>query len=464
MSVNLTSSQDTIAAIATAFGEAAIAIVKISGKRAVEIADKIFKSQKGLKEIPPRYMQYGWIIDENGQKIGEVMVVKFKAPKSYTGEDVVEIQCHGGVLIAQKILDLVLKQGARLAEPGEFTLRAFLNGRIDLTQAESVIAIIRARSEEAIKGASRILQGTLSKKAKKIREDFLSLIAQIEVGLDFPDEDVPYITNEEIKDACSSLKETLHSLLSKMEVGNLFRQGVKIAILGKPNVGKSSLLNALLSEARAIVTSIPGTTRDIIEEVVSYKGLPIRLIDTAGIRESGDLVESIGIKKALSALKEADLRLFVLDISSPLTEEDKKIAQELKGKNFILVLNKCDLRAKWDVKEAFSLLNIPKCPHIKISATKNINIEELKELIYKTCIGKQLVSTEILSATKRQINHVKKALEHIERAIEAVSLNISHDIIASELSLALSQINSLMGIEITDEIINKIFSEFCVGK
>ena len=455
---------DTIAALATPWGEGGVAILKISGPEAIDIVSKIFKGKKkNLKTMKTYQMAYGFIVDPlTGDEIDEVIVSLMKAPYSYTREDVVEISCHGGTLVARRILEILLAAGARLAEPGEFTRRAFLNGRIDLTQAEAVLELVRARSSQALKIATRKLKGEFGKKIGSFREKLLSLSSWIEASLDFPEEDLPLISEEETKKEINRLILELKKIIESVRAGSLYREGVKIVICGKPNVGKSSLLNALLQEARAIVTSVPGTTRDVIEEVLNVGGIPIRLVDTAGIRQAGDEVEREGVSRTVSQLEEADMVLLVLDSSRLLTEEDFMVMSKLEGRKVVVVYNKKDLPRKIEVEKVREMF--PESREVWISALYEDGIEELKEVIIQEVQKGVDLSGEVWMTSLHNIHRLERALECLSDSLNALEQNLTYDIVAVGIQEALRFIGEITGEEYTEDLLETIFSQFCIGK
>lgn len=457
------SSFDTIAAISTPIGEGGIGIVRISGSRAIEIASEIFQSPKGtdIKKVKSHTIHYGFIVNpETGEKIDEVLLSVMRAPRTYTKEDVVEINCHGGFVVMKRILELTLKRGARLAEPGEFTKRAFLNGRIDLSQAESVIDIIRAKTEQAQRVALEHLSGKFSQKINELRDRLTRVCAHIEAYIDFPDEDIDGFTQEEIENQLMSLIGDIEELLSRYEEGKIYREGVKAAIVGKPNVGKSSLLNALLMKDRAIVTEIPGTTRDIIEEYINIKGVPLKILDTAGIRESDDLIEAEGIKRTLKAVDEADLVLLVLDMSRELDEIDNSIVERLANKKVIVVLNKRDIKIS-----SFSLPDsLKEHKKVEISALKGEGINELKDIVFSTLVGNRHSYNGVLVTKLRHKIALEDTVCALRNAYKCFKAGEPLEISAMYLREGLNTLGQIVGAVTTDEILDVIFSEFCIGK
>ena len=407
-------------------------------------------------------MKYGNILD--GENIiDEVLVSYFKAPKSYTTENMCEINSHGGNIVLKKILELCLKNGAELAEPGEFTKRAFLNGRIDLLQAESVIDIINAKSDKELKTGVKQLEGFLSNEIAKIKQEILDVMVNIEVAIDYPEYDVDEVTNKQISDMLDSVEKKLKRLESSFDNGKIIKEGIKTAIVGKPNAGKSSLLNAILKEDRAIVTEIEGTTRDTIEEFVTINGIPLKLVDTAGIRKAKDEVEKIGIYKSREIAKEADLIIAIFDSSKDLTDEDMEILNLIKGKKVIILLNKIDLNSKIDENDS-RLLDVSR-DIIKVSALNNLGIDKLYEKITDLFNLDQInLDNEVLITNLRQKNLITKAIEHIQETKNTMSNNMPLDIVAISIKEILEDLGSITGDEVSEDIIDEIFSKFCLGK
>ncbi len=436
----------------------------MSGKAAIAIADALFVSPskgKKLKDLPSHTVHYGHIYDpETQEPVDEVLVTLMRAPKSYTREDVVEISSHGGFISLKRILDLVLKGGARLAEPGEFTKRAFLNGRIDLSQAEAVIDIIQSRTELSHKVAVRQLEGRLSQKVRAIRDALKHLTALVEASIDFSEEDIEVISPEALDSGIGEALESIDFLIETAEEGQILREGLSLVIVGKPNVGKSSLLNVLLEEERAIVTPIPGTTRDVIEESLNLKGVPVRLLDTAGIRNTEDPVEVQGVLRSKNLLEKADLVLWVLDSSSPLTQEDLDILELVKEKKVLGVLNKIDLPSKIGKEEAGQLL--AGIPWVKISAKEKSGIETLKDLIFEMVVKTPVESVWVTNI--RHKNALIKAQQSLLKARESIAQRMSGEFIAVDLRAALDSLGEIIGETTTEDILTEIFSTFCIGK
>lgn len=449
----------TIAAISTSPGIGGIGIIRISGEKAFDILEKIFRTNN--KEIQGYTMKYGNII-ENGEIIDEVLVSYFIAPNSYTRENVCEINSHGGIIVMKRILQLCLKYGAVLAEPGEFTKRAFLNGRIDLAQAEAVIDIINSKTDKEAKASINQLQGRLSLEIKEIRKELISMMADIEASIDYPEYDVEEVTNNRVIKTLEDVKEKLMFLEKSFDNGKILKEGIKTAIVGRPNAGKSSLLNILLNEERAIVTDIEGTTRDTIEEYISINGIPLKIIDTAGIRTSNDEVEKIGVEKAKKIAKESDVIIGIFDISRELNDEDEEIIDILKDKNSIILLNKIDLNK--ENADIDKLKEINK-PLIKISTKERNGIKELYNEIEKIIENKEITSdNEIIVTNTRHKNLIMKAVESLNKSLETIENNMPIDIIVVYIKDILENLGEITGETVTEDIIKEIFSKFCLGK
>lgn len=453
----------TIVGPATESSNSSISMIRISGDKSLEIISKIFRGVNGrdVSDIKPFTIRYGHIIDENNEVIDEVLVSYFKGPKSYTGEDIIEVSCHGGPLPIRKILELILDNGARLATPGEFTKRAFLNGRIDLSQAEAVMDIISARTEGALKAANDQSRGNLASKVSQMRHVLLDTMAKIEVTLDFPDEDLERSTDEGIKAELQVLSNEINELLSTARTGKLIREGIKVVIVGKPNVGKSSLLNLLLNENRAIVTDIPGTTRDIIEETINLDGIAVKLIDTAGIRETSDIVEQIGVTKSMESLNTADLVIVVLDGSRTLEQEDKEILQKTKELKKIVLLNKSDLEQKLTESdlEEYNISYLS-----RISALENYGIEEMKKTLREIFHTDMKGTSDIMVSNTRHRDALSKALSSIRSAIEAIDNYVPLDLVSIDVNEAWSWLGEINGDTLREDLVDRIFSGFCIGK
>ena len=436
----------------------------MSGQLCFEVLDKMFipKNKQSIEEIKGYTIKYGNIVD-NGEVIDEVLVSYFKAPKSYTMENMCEINSHGGNIIVKKILELCLKNGAELAEPGEFTKRAFLNGRIDLVQAESVIDIINAKSEKEVKTGIKQLEGLLSKEIAEIKQEIMDVMINIEVSIDYPEYDVEDVANAEITDMLDSVKKKLERLERSFDNGKVIKEGIKTAIIGKPNAGKSSLLNAILKEDRAIVTEYEGTTRDTIEEFVNINGIPLKLIDTAGIRETKDEVEKIGIAKSRETANTADLIIAIFDASKEIDEEDLEVIDFIKNKKAIIILNKMDLKAKIDENHE----NLKKLSGniIKMSALKNIGIDKLYEKITEMFNLNEInLDNENVITNVRQKNLITKAIENVKKAKETIEQKMPIDIVAIFIKDILEDLGKITGEVVTEDIIEEIFANFCLGK
>ncbi len=455
---------DVIASISTAPGIGGIGIVRMSGKDCFSVLNKIFrpKKEENIENIRGYTIKYGVII-ENNEIIDEVLVSYFKEPKSYTTENMCEINTHGGNIIIKKILELCLKNGANLAEPGEFTKRAFLNGRIDLSQAESVIDIINSKSEKEVKAGIKQLEGMLSKKIKEIKQEILDVMVNVDVSIDYPEYDVDDVTNNQILDMLDSIEIKLKNLEKSFDNGKLIKDGIKTAIIGKPNAGKSSLLNAILKEDRAIVTEYEGTTRDTIEEFVNIEGIPLKLVDTAGIREAKDEVEKIGIAKSKEIANEADLIIAIFDGSKELSEEDYKILDIIYGKKCIILLNKVDLKNNLK-EEDIRFKNIT--DHvIKISALNGDGLEKLYNVIAKMFNLNEInLDNDVIITNLRHKKLISNAIENVKKAKQTVNENMPLDIIAIFIKDILEDLGNITGEFVTDDIINEIFAKFCLGK
>lgn len=452
----------TIAAISTAYGESGIGVVRMSGPASLSIAEKIFEG-RSLGETP-RFMHYGKIKDpKNGAYLDEVLCVYMKAPHTYTGEDLVEIQCHGSIISLKEILDLCLRSGAEPAERGEFTKRAFLNGRIDLSQAEAVIDLIKARTSMSFDVALSQMQGSLSFKVKEIRKKLLDLLVSLTVNMDYPDEDIEEITYDNIKNSLLPINNELSNLLASADEGKIIREGLGIAIVGKPNVGKSSLMNIFLSEDRSIVTDVPGTTRDTIEETAVLRGFPVRLTDTAGIHDSDDPVESIGIERSKKAFNDADLLLLLFDASEKLSEEDFGLMEYAKGRSCIAVLNKQDLSAV--TKDSDVRLVLPDCKVVETSFADGSGVEELKDAI-ESIIANGSVRREedVLVTNVRHAGLIRNALEELSEAADMVRRGQAIDFIEVNVKAAFDYLGEITGDTASDEVIEEVFSRFCLGK
>lgn len=455
---------DTIAAIATAPGEGGIGIVRISGEKSLQVANEIFRSMTGKKiqEYNTRTLIYGNIVD-NDHAIDEVLLAYMKGPNSYTAEDVIEINCHGGFISVKKILELILSKDVRLADAGEFTKRAFLNGRIDLSQAEAIIDVIKAKTDMAHEVAQSHLEGSLSKKIKELRMNVTEVLAHLEVAIDFSEEDVEEITYQTLSERAEELRTQIKKLYDTAESGKILRDGLKTVIVGKPNVGKSSLLNSILGENRAIVTDIPGTTRDVIEEFVNIKGIPLKIVDTAGIRETEDIVERIGVEKSRESFSSADLVIMVLDSSRKLDDEDMEILKNIESKKTIILLNKTDLPQQ--IEEDKLNQYVDSNSIIRISALNNEGIEELQDkiegMVYK---GSVKNSSSVVITNSRHKDALLKAYESINDAIGAIEQNMPYDFIEVDFKNIWDYLGYINGDTIKEDLLDTIFSNFCIGK
>jgi len=447
---------DTIAAISTALGVGAISIIRVSGDESINIVNKIFKG-KDLNKVETHTINYGHIIDNN-EIIDEVLVSVMKSPKTFTKEDLVEINCHGGIATTNKVLELLLLNGARLAEPGEFTKRAFLNGRIDLVEADGIMNLISSKTDKARKMSINELNGNVSNLIKEIRDNLIKIISNIEVNIDYPEyDDIEVVTNEKVLPEIKMIQEKLTKTIKESENGRLLTEGINVGIIGRPNVGKSSLLNTLLEENKAIVTDIEGTTRDIVEGTLSLNGVLLNIIDTAGIRETDNLVEKIGVEKSFEIINKADLIIFILNNNEKLTKEDIELYNKIKEKKHIIVLNKIDLEQKIDLTEI-------KEDVIKISLI-NKNAEKIKEKIIELFNLEQLETSDLTYLSNaRSISLLKQANLHIENSINSINNNEPIDIVELELKQAWDKLGEIIGETYTDELLDELFSRFCLGK
>ncbi len=457
---------DTIAAISTPLGEGGIGIIRISGPQAVDIAAKIFRPAKQQKWQQKNFqLIYGHVYDPDALiVVDEVLLSIMRAPHTYTKEDIIEINCHGGIIPLQKTLELVLRMGARMAEPGEFTKRAFLNGRLDLAQAESVIDVIRASTESALRLAMGQLSGALSQKLNEIQQELLSLTALIEANIDFPEDEVDEYNPAQIRGRIGQLISAVEELLKSADTGKIYREGVSTVIAGKPNVGKSSLLNVLLREKRAIVTDIPGTTRDLIEEILNIGGLPIKIIDTAGIRETRDIIEQMGVQKTRESINKADLIILVFDATAGYEDEDRRIVELVREKKGVKVLNKVDIV---DDEEMRKLLHevLPGWPLVEISALLETGIEKLEKTIVRLVTGgRDIPRNGAIISNVRHKNQLQKALDHLRQAEQAIREGATLDLLAVDIRAAWEAVGEITGTVVTENILDKIFADFCIGK
>ncbi|WP_332275959.1 tRNA uridine-5-carboxymethylaminomethyl(34) synthesis GTPase MnmE [Bacillus velezensis] len=458
---------DTIAAISTPMGEGAIAIVRLSGPEAVKIADKMYKGPKGktLSSAESHTIHYGHIADSTtGRIIEEVMVSVLRAPRTFTREDVIEINCHGGIVTVNQVLQLALREGARLAEPGEFTKRAFLNGRIDLSQAEAVMDLIRAKTDRAMNVAMNQMEGRLSALVRRLRDELLETLAHVEVNIDYPEyDDVEEMTHQLLVEKASGVKKEIEALLRTSEQGKILREGLSTVIIGRPNVGKSSLLNSLVHETKAIVTDIPGTTRDVIEEYVNVRGVPLRLVDTAGIRETEDIVERIGVERSRQVLKEADLILLVLNHSEELSEEDVKLFEAVEGMDVIVIMNKTDLEAKIDAERVKELAKGR--PVVTTSLLKEEGIQDLEEAIQSLFYTGAIESGDLTYVSNtRHISVLHQAKQAIDDALNGIEQDVPIDMVQIDLTRCWELLGEIIGDAVHESLIDQLFSQFCLGK
>ena len=454
---------DTIAAIATPLGESGIGVIRISGSKAYDVGDAIFQSKSSLPlaQRRDRSIQYGLIVDDDGKAVDEVILLIMKGPRSYTAEDVLEIQCHGGRQSLSEILGLVLRHGARLANPGEFTQRAFVNGRIDLAQAEAVMDVIQAKSAQGLTSAVSQLEGRLSRVVGDMRLHLTDFITRLEVTVDYPEEDLEEIEVPDIAGAIREMERRLDDMLAESKSGRMMRDGVMAAIAGTPNAGKSSLLNRFLETERAIVTDVPGTTRDVIEEWISIQGVPICLVDTAGIRSTDDTVEQIGVRRAKEYMERADIILVVVDQSRPLQEEDRQILETARGRQALIVLNKEDLQPAFETEELQSY----GLPLLSISASTGAGMGELKDAMLSLALQQGLTAAQsALLANTRHIELVRQSREALQRALDTIEAGMPVDCAIVDIREAWELLGSITGDTVHDDIIEEIFSRFCLGK
>ncbi|WP_018883674.1 tRNA uridine-5-carboxymethylaminomethyl(34) synthesis GTPase MnmE [Paenibacillus massiliensis] len=455
---------DTIAAISTAVGEGGIAIIRVSGPEALPEVQRMFKSKTPLTEAESHTVHYGHIIEpQSGERVEEVLLTVMRGPRSFTTEDVVEISSHGGVVAVKRVMDLLLLQNIRLAEPGEFTKRAFLNGRIDLSQAEAVMDLIRSKSDKAFSIAMKQSEGMLSSKIRNLRHILVETLAHIEVNIDYPEHDVESLTSQFIKDKSSEVMKEIDGLLHTAEQGKILREGITTAIIGRPNVGKSSLLNALAQGDKAIVTDIPGTTRDVIEEYVTIRNVPLRLLDTAGIRETMDVVEQIGVERSRTAVSEADLILLVLNSSEPLHQDELELLEQIRGRQVIVIMNKMDLPSQLD-RELLTRY-IAEELIVPMSVKTDEGLDGLEEAISKLFFSGKLESADLTYVSNvRHIALLKRAKQSLLEAYEAADQFIPIDMIQIDVRLAWEQLGEIVGDTAHDALIDQIFSQFCLGK
>ena len=457
--------EDTIVSIATSPGVGAIGIIRISGREAFRISKILFKGKnKNFDDVKSHSVVYGWVIDpEDGHIVDEVLLSKMALPNTYTREDIVEINCHGSPIILKKIIDIVCILGARVAEPGEFTKRAFLNGRIDLTQAEAVMDVINSRADQGLKASMRQLEGKLSSGIKPIRDRLIDMLSHIDASVDYPEYDIEQISKEKIIEGCTFVKEKLEDVLSTFDKGKILREGLEVLILGVPNVGKSSLLNSLSGRNSAIVTNIPGTTRDIIQEDISVAGIQVNIIDTAGIRDTKDLVENIGVDRSLEYIDKSDLILFMVDASASLTADDYKIYERIKDKKSVLLINKMDKKNKENVEAIYEKFeDIIKIP---MSVEQNIGFFELENYIKDNfMLGNIKMNNELILTNSRHKAFMVEAIKSIIQALESINIGMPLDIISIDIQNTADSLGHITGESVKEDVLKEIFSRFCIGK
>ncbi|MCA1011841.1 tRNA uridine-5-carboxymethylaminomethyl(34) synthesis GTPase MnmE [Halobacillus halophilus] len=455
---------DTITAISTPMGEGAIAIVRLSGPQAVSIAGDLFRG-KDLNEVDSHTMHYGKIIDpDTGETAEEVMVSVMRAPKTFTREDIVEINCHGGLVSVNRVLEIVLASGGRLAEPGEFTKRAFLNGRIDLSQAEAVMDLIRAKTDRAMNVALKQMDGRLSNLIQQLRQKLLETLAHVEVNIDYPEyDDVEEMSHEMMEQKTKEVHEEVSKLLQTARQGKILREGLGTAIIGRPNVGKSSLMNTLVHENKAIVTEVPGTTRDVIEEYVNVRGVPLRLIDTAGIRETEDIVERIGVERSRQVLEEADLILLVLNYGDELNDDDKQLFEALRDMNIIVIVNKMDLEPKLDIDQVKEFAGDN--PVISTSLIHEKGVDQLENAIADTFFEGELDAGDMTYVSNvRHVQLLKQAKQSLEDAQNGMEMGVPLDVVQIDVTRTWEILGEIIGDTVHESLIDQLFSQFCLGK
>ncbi len=455
---------DTIAAVSTALGEGGIAIIRVSGPQAIAEVAPLFRGKTPLTEVESHTVHYGHIISPlDGERMEEVLITVMKGPRSFTTEDVVEISAHGGVISVRRVMDLLLQRDIRLAEPGEFTKRAFLGGRIDLSQAEAVIDLIRSKSDRAFSVALKQVSGSLSDRIHILRHTLIEMLAHIEVNIDYPEHDVEALTAEFIKDKSSEVMDGINKLLKTANEGKILREGITTAIVGRPNVGKSSLLNALARDNKAIVTDIPGTTRDVIEEYVTINNIPLKLLDTAGIRETMDVVEKIGVERSKAAFSDADLILLVLNAADELHEDELALMEQIQGRQALVIMNKMDLPSRLEKDRLLSYFS--ESSIVPMSVLEEEGLDKLEESISELFFGGKLESGDLTYVSNvRHIALLKKAYKSLQDAYEAADMLVPIDMIQIDVRLAWEQLGEIIGDTAADSLLDQIFSQFCLGK
>lgn len=455
---------DTIAAISTALGEGGISVIRVSGEDVFSIVGKVYQGKKKLADVDSHTVHYGHVIHpQTKETIDEVLVTVMRAPRTFTREDTIEISCHGGLVPVQKTLEALLLAGARLAEPGEFTKRAFLNGRIDLSQAEAVIDLIRSKTDQAAKIAIQQAEGRLSRQIRQLRHEILETLAHLAVNVDYPEYDAETMTKRLLMERCMSIQSSLDRLLQTAKQGKIMREGLATAIVGRPNVGKSSLLNALIQENKAIVTDIPGTTRDVLEEYVNIRGIPLRLLDTAGIRQTEDVVEKIGVERSEEALKSADLLLIVINYAEPLQNEDRRLLALSQDMTAIIIVNKTDLPQKCDLNEVQALIG--DTPMVTTSLKKEQGIEQLEEAVAEQFFAGQIEAQDATYVSNaRHISLLEQAKKHVQEVMIGIESGIPLDLVEIDLKNAWQNLGEVIGEAVAEDLIDQIFSQFCLGK
>lgn len=454
---------DTIAAVATAVGDAGIGLIRISGPDAVSIGDAVFAAKHGrpLSSVTTHTVQYGWVRDSSGAVIDEVLVTVMRAPRSYTREDVVEIGCHGGMTAVRAVLERVVSAGARIADPGEFTKRAFLHGRIDLAQAEAVLDIIRAKTDRALRAGEDNLRGFFSSEISRVRERLISVLAKIEASIDFPDEEIGRVDREAVEKDVSSAAQDLDAIALRLSRGRILRDGIRVVICGRPNVGKSSLLNALLKKERSIVTPIAGTTRDIVEDVIDIRGIPVRIMDTAGLLKPRGIIEKKAVSLTRACISDADIVIVMIDSSRRMTPSDEAVLRRVRGKKKIVALNKCDLPRRLSVRSRMSF----KCPVVEISAKNRANIGALEDAIFSAAgVSGEVQGESVLVGNMRQARMIDRAAAALEDAKKVFARGLTAEWCADALKAAIRPLDEILGKEFSEEMLDTIFDSFCIGK